>query len=809
MSSLISEIQRSLQYAVSGDKYRYRENHWDLDLTYITSRIIAMGIPGDGVSSNWRNNIKDVSAFLHSKHQGHFKIINVSGESYNYQMFDHHVEEFPFPDHHPPPLDVYLAILKAMHAWLVTDPANIIVVHCLAGRSRTGTIVSGYLLYSSFCENALQAISYFNNKRSLEAKDVCLPSQIRYVGYMDSLLHDHERTALNHPTTRILRAVIITPPFRLEGSVSKGKAFWKPHLRLQHQSLPQDTFFRKTYTSFSMDENSVRLDVPKVPIQGDTVLKLSHVCNNPITYGRVCMKVQKVVEAATSLDSDLIVDVARISFHTSFLEGLCPQFESFEIDAHKAGPISLDSKYIPSNITITLELEPLSDTTHIKSEKSEKLEEKKSASYVPTNNLIVPTSSVSKPNNNSSSNSRSTAASPREPSHEKDNAATRIQVLPSKEGRWDGRGGSTTTPTPSISTSSQVNGNTIQQLPSPNNHGRTRTKSDPPYAGGAGGGVKLSSGFVVYPHDALLPSSLLPPSSPSSSSQAFPLDHSPPTTRGSTSSSSPSNNSRSAHLMKSNPEVGGGASSSSSSSSIVDGGIAGFHGVKVHEDHLDAITEFKREQAARKQAALAAHVAGSPVKNVYMPNSPVVSSQPVIMVHSVSHSSQSHIHGSSQTPATGYYPVYNAPITSKEIPPTGFPPGYVLNAQPTTRRRPVSVHYGALPVLVGNAPPLAPKSPTPSYVPPYSTPPTNSYENPYAPPGNPYPVAGVDSNPYHTPKSHQAIVPEGWPPGYIPPSTSASVSIPSSSNPYAPSASSSNAFNPYANPYANMMPPPQ
>lgn len=361
MSSLIAEIQRSLRDAVSGDKYRFRENQWDLDLTYITPRIIAMGIPGDGVSSNWRNNIKDVSNFFYQKHHGHFLIINLSGESYNYHLFEDRVVDFAFPDHHPPPLDVYLQTLKKMREWLVADPANVVAVHCLAGRSRTGTVIAGYLLYSSFCENALKAISFFNSKRSLEARDVCLPSQIRYVGYMDSLLQDHERRALKAPTTRVLRAIVISPPFRLEGSVKEGRAFWKPYLQLKHQSLPQDTIFRKTYpTVYMSDTNAVRLEVPNLSLTGDVLVKLGHVATNPISYGRVCMKIQKVAEAATSLDSDLIVDVARISIHTSFMEGGAEtSFYSFEIDAHKAGPIAAGSKYIPFDLTVTLEFEPL------------------------------------------------------------------------------------------------------------------------------------------------------------------------------------------------------------------------------------------------------------------------------------------------------------------------------------------------------------------------------------------------------------------------------------------------------------------
>jgi len=53
-----------IRSAVSGKRHRYRDAEFDLDLAYITPRIMAMAYPGSGVEGMYRNNIMDVARFL-------------------------------------------------------------------------------------------------------------------------------------------------------------------------------------------------------------------------------------------------------------------------------------------------------------------------------------------------------------------------------------------------------------------------------------------------------------------------------------------------------------------------------------------------------------------------------------------------------------------------------------------------------------------------------------------------------------------------------------------------------------------------
>ncbi len=52
-----------LREIVSGRKKRFTDDGYNLDLTYVCNRIIAMAFPASGVESTYRNSIKDVKFF--------------------------------------------------------------------------------------------------------------------------------------------------------------------------------------------------------------------------------------------------------------------------------------------------------------------------------------------------------------------------------------------------------------------------------------------------------------------------------------------------------------------------------------------------------------------------------------------------------------------------------------------------------------------------------------------------------------------------------------------------------------------------
>eukprot|EP01129_Flabellula_baltica_P012725 TRINITY_DN5782_c0_g1_i2.p1 TRINITY_DN5782_c0_g1~~TRINITY_DN5782_c0_g1_i2.p1 ORF type:complete len:549 (-),score=98.29 TRINITY_DN5782_c0_g1_i2:433-2079(-) len=179
---------------VSADKNRFqfvRRNGSiiEIDMTYITDRIIAMSFPAEGVESAYRNDIDDCSVVLNNIHPGKYRVYNLSQRTYDYSKFNEVVDWCGWPDHHSPPMVILSAIMEDIHRYLQEDPEHVIIVHCLAGKGRTGTVISCYLLFSGLFDDPAHARNYFARKRSHNNWGVSGPSQIRTVNWFWDILN--------------------------------------------------------------------------------------------------------------------------------------------------------------------------------------------------------------------------------------------------------------------------------------------------------------------------------------------------------------------------------------------------------------------------------------------------------------------------------------------------------------------------------------------------------------------------------------------------------------------------------------------
>ncbi|XP_039042493.1 phosphatidylinositol 3,4,5-trisphosphate 3-phosphatase and protein-tyrosine-phosphatase PTEN2A-like [Hibiscus syriacus] len=207
----VKAVQVKTRHMVSQNKRRYQEGEFDLDMTYITENIIAMGFPAGDLSSGllgfiegfYRNKMEEVIKFFETHHKGRYKVYNLCSERlYDASLFQGKVASFPFNDHNCPPLHLIKSFCQSAYSWLKEDIENVVVVHCKAGMGRTGLMICSLLLFLKFFPTAEEAIDYFNQKRCVDGKALVLPSQIRYVKYFGQILtHFHGE---NQPERRCM-----------------------------------------------------------------------------------------------------------------------------------------------------------------------------------------------------------------------------------------------------------------------------------------------------------------------------------------------------------------------------------------------------------------------------------------------------------------------------------------------------------------------------------------------------------------------------------------------------------------------------
>ena len=146
----------------------------------------------------YRNPTDHLVAFLDRKHGEDWAIFEFRAEGTGYPDSEVHnrIHHFPWPDHHPPPFAMVPNMMASMRNWIQRldddeqpvdkQKRRVAVVHCKAGKGRSGTVATSYLISEEGWKRQ-DALQRFTDRRMRVGfgHGVSIPSQLRYVGYVD------------------------------------------------------------------------------------------------------------------------------------------------------------------------------------------------------------------------------------------------------------------------------------------------------------------------------------------------------------------------------------------------------------------------------------------------------------------------------------------------------------------------------------------------------------------------------------------------------------------------------------------------
>ncbi|XP_057160546.1 tensin-3 isoform X2 [Ursus arctos] len=275
----------------------------ELDLTYITERVIAVSFPAGCSEESYLHNLQEVTRMLRSKHGDNYLVLNLSEKRYDLTKLNPKILDVGWPELHAPPLDQVCTICKAQESWLNSDPQHVVVIHCRGGKGRIGVVISSYMHFTNVSASADQALDRFAMKKFYDDKVSALmqPSQKRYVQFLSGLLSG---TVKMNASPLFLHFVILhgTPNFDAGGVC-------RPFLKL-YQAM-QPVYTSGIYNVGPETQNRISIAIePAQLLKGDIMVKCYH----------------KKYRSATR---DVIF---RLQFHTGAVQGYGLVFGKEDLD---------------------------------------------------------------------------------------------------------------------------------------------------------------------------------------------------------------------------------------------------------------------------------------------------------------------------------------------------------------------------------------------------------------------------------------------------------------------------------------------
>uniref|UniRef100_A0A8D3BGD1 Auxilin n=1 Tax=Scophthalmus maximus TaxID=52904 RepID=A0A8D3BGD1_SCOMX len=268
----------------------------ELDIAYITSRIIVMTYPAESVQIGYQNHVEDIRSFLDSRHADHYTVFNLSQRNYRGAKFSNRVSECNWPSRQSPGLHNLFAVCKNMHNWLKQNPKNVCVITCSDGHALSGVLVSAMFCFCHLFNNPVPAMQLLSAKRPGSG---LWPSHHRYIGYVCSMVS--EKPSLPHSKPLAIKALTMSPV----PCFNKQRSGCRPFCDVL---IGETKIFTTAQEYERMREHRIQEGKVVFPlgvsVQGDVVVSIYHMRST--IGGRLQAKVSNT-------------QIFQIQFHTGFI----------------------------------------------------------------------------------------------------------------------------------------------------------------------------------------------------------------------------------------------------------------------------------------------------------------------------------------------------------------------------------------------------------------------------------------------------------------------------------------------------------
>ncbi|XP_053679753.1 cyclin-G-associated kinase [Anopheles nili] len=191
----------------------------DLDMSYITQRIIVMPCPSEGIESAYRtNHIEDVKVFLDSRYQPtKLSVYNLVPRNSCPRLpppvrtVDVGFIYAPVPAQSgkAPLLTALYSLVEDIYGFLSADPKTVVIIQSPdCGRALAATVVCALLIYASMVTEPEDAMQMFAIKR---IPPNLRPSELRYLYYLGDIVRSVPHLPHYKPVTLVSLAVSPVP----------------------------------------------------------------------------------------------------------------------------------------------------------------------------------------------------------------------------------------------------------------------------------------------------------------------------------------------------------------------------------------------------------------------------------------------------------------------------------------------------------------------------------------------------------------------------------------------------------------------